>query len=199
MIWFLHGDLLSSARHALFQQSSHKFTAATTDAGNTIGAPGGRPLVSVEAFVTEIYRAYLARRDRQRPLVEGGRQLVERICCLFDLVDIDSTGTIDWEDFTDFCVYMRGGGEGNRGPGDTDGVGDMSPGRTFDNKDGDITLFTERLGYTDRSSHCHEVCPLYLPRDRKRTSDLTASTKFRAALLPLTSQRHRHATAYTVR
>lgn len=176
----LHGGALSRLRRAL------QSTPASSTRTSSIMGPTTRTRVPLEAFVTEVYRVCLDNSDlhHQRPgssTAGGGvhhqlqaRQLVERICTLFDLVDIDSTGIIDWEDFTDFCVYMRGDASGGQGQDEEEGAGGggngggggVAPsgggggggGGEDRNRDSSITRFTERLGYVDRSSHCHEVC-----------------------------------------
>lgn len=111
----------------------------------------------LEAFVTEFYRALCfgngdhGMKGRSQAKT---RQLVERVCVLFDLVDVDSAGVIDWVDFTDFCVYIRGRDSGNQGQEDGSGALASEHKRI---QDSDITRFAEKLGYIDRSSHCHEV------------------------------------------
>lgn len=114
--------------------------------------------MSLEAFVTEFYRALCfgssgdhGTKGRSQART---RQLVERVCVLFDLVDVDSAGVIDWVDFTDFCVYIRGRDSGNQGREDGPGALTSEHKRVHDS---DITRFAEKLGYIDRSSHCHEV------------------------------------------
>lgn len=144
VIWLLDGNTLSGLRRATQRSSG--------------GGLGGRARVSLEAFVTEFYRALCFGSSGDHG-VKGRsqaktRQLVERICVLFDLVDVDSAGVIDWVDFTDFCVYIRGRDSGNQGLEDDSGALTSEQKRV---QDSDITRFTEKLGYIDRSSHCHEV------------------------------------------
>lgn len=169
VIWMLHGGALSRLRRAL------QPTPASSIGTSSIIGPTTRTRVPLEAFVTEVYRECMGNSDLHQQRVgssaAGGgvhhpvqaRQLIERICTLFDLVDIDSTGIVDWEDFTDFCVYMRGdasGGQGqNEGGGAIGGAPSQGGGRGTEDKtrDSEVTRFTERLGYIDRSSRCHEV------------------------------------------
>lgn len=151
VIWLLHGDVLSKIRRALRSPTikGSKYNVATH--GQRV------PLI---AFVCEVYRACLD--NDQGPGFAGchhqARQLVESICNLFDLVDIDDTGVIDWVDFTDFCVHMRGGYqdglEDGGGADRSDGCGALA-GKS--DKDSNITHFAERLGFVDRCSHSHEV------------------------------------------
>lgn len=147
VVWLLDGDTLASLRRALRPP-----TFALKDSRK-------RARIPLEAFVAEIYRAICLRQSTDHGSIgrnqTGTRQLVERTCILFDLVDVDSVGVVDWEHFTDFCVYMRGRDSGNQGleedePGAHQGGGPSQP--------DEITRFVEKLGYTDRSSHCHEVC-----------------------------------------
>ena len=144
VVWLLDGNTLSGLRRA---------TERSSGAG-----PGGRTRVPLEAFVTELYRALCFGSSSDHG-VKGRsqaktRQLVERVCVLFDLVDVDSAGVIDWVDFTDFCVYIRGRDSGNQGQEDDSGVLTSEYKRV---QDSNITRFAEKLGYIDRSSHCHEV------------------------------------------
>ena len=148
VVWLLDGNTLASLRRALQPPT------VSTDGSRK------RARIPLEAFVAEIYRAICLRQSADHGSIERRnqtetRQLVERTCVLFDLVDVDSVGVVDWEDFTDFCVYMRGRDTGNQGleedePGAQHGGGRSQP--------DDITRFVEKLGYNDRSSHCHEVC-----------------------------------------
>ncbi|CAM9151762.1 unnamed protein product, partial [Discosporangium mesarthrocarpum] len=131
--------------------------------------------VPVDAFVREVYRACL--RDDARKGERGGwlqnpdksHQLVESICHLFDLVDIDSLGVIKWEDFTDFCTDIgRRGAQEQQGrgrvPGEEDGGG-LLDGIAGPNK---FTVFVEKLGFVDRSSHCHEIGSLRFVKELQR-------------------------------
>lgn len=143
VIWLLHGDTLSRLRRAL----QPPLTVFTT-----------RVRVPLREFVTGVYRALCLENNPERGSSGMGQfqayQLVQRICLLFDFVDIDSTGIIDWVHFTDFCVFMRGGDTGIQRLEDGDGAR-VSGGEG--DQENDITRFTEKLGYVDRSSHCHEV------------------------------------------
>lgn len=147
VLWILDGGTLAVLRRAL-----QPITATRGPHNNK------RPRITLEEFVTEFYRAVCLRHGADHGSIGRSqsetRQLVERMCILFDLVDVDSLGVVDWEHFTDFCVYMRGRDSGNQGlevgePGAATGVGE--------GQEGGITRFVEKLGYTDRSSHCHEV------------------------------------------
>lgn len=191
IIWLLNGEVLSrlyGARGLRHSRSQGDVVGDTTGNGNAQGTSpvfnarrkGRLSHLSLETFVTEIYRACLlggSDSGQQRPAalmgIRGyhgspdsqGQQFVESLCILFDLVDIDGAGVIDWMDFTDFCVYMRGGagdvaGGGHQGSeGGSDNKGACSGGGSrHDDEENDVTRFTERLGYIDRSSHCHEVC-----------------------------------------
>lgn len=166
IIWLLHGDVLSRLQRALQSRPRSAGASAAVNARQRV-----RPRVSLETFVKEVYLACLADgNDQQRGhasfagvrgclnTISQGRQFVESLCVLFDLVDIDGTGVIDWVDFTDFCVHMRGGGDhgGHQGLEDGD-KGVSSRGGRHEDEEDNITRFTQR-GYTDRSSHCHEVC-----------------------------------------
>lgn len=147
VIWLLDGTTLSGLRRA---------TQRSSGGG---GGAGGRARVPLEAFVTEFYRALCFGSGNSDHGAKGRsqartRQLVERVCVLFDLVDVDSAGVIDWVDFTDFCVYIRGRDSGNQGVQAEPGAPTSEPKRV---QDSEITRFTEKLGYIDRSSHCHEV------------------------------------------
>lgn len=149
VVWLLDGDTLASLRRALQPP-----TAVAVHGSRK------RARIPLEAFVAEIYRSICLRQGTDHgPMGRNQtetRQLVEKTCVLFDLVDVDSVGVVDWEHFTDFCVYMRGRDSGNQGleenePGEQQGGGGRS-------QPDEITRFVEKLGYTDRSSHCHEVC-----------------------------------------
>lgn len=108
---------------------------------------------SLKSFVREVYTICLDRDEGSEltPRHSRGRRLIESICRLFDLVDIDSAGVIHWVDFTDFIVHTRGAGYGA-----PSGDGDLSVGTA--DRACNISRFAEKLGFTDRSSHCHEVC-----------------------------------------
>ncbi|CAM9298583.1 unnamed protein product [Ectocarpus fasciculatus] len=145
VLWILDGGTLAVLRRALQPITATK-------------GPHKRPRITLEEFVAEFYRAVCLRHGADHGSIGRSqsetRQLVERMCILFDLVDVDSLGVVDWEHFTDFCVYMRGRDSGNQGlevdePGAATGVGE--------GQEGGITRFVEKLGYTDRSSHCHEI------------------------------------------
>lgn len=167
IVWLLHGDVLSQLQRALQSRSQGVGVDTPVNARKRV-----RRRVSLETFVKEVYLACLAGgSDQQRPCVaftgmrechstSQGRQFVEKLCVLFDLVDIDGTGVIDWTDFTDFCVHMRGGkgehGGGHQGLEDDD-KGDSSRVDRHEDEEKNYTRFTERR-YIDRSSHCHEVC-----------------------------------------
>lgn len=144
VVWLLDGDTLAGLRRAL------QPPAATS-------APRKRIRISLEGFVTEVYRAVCLRQSAEHGSMGRNqsetRQLVQRMCILFNLVDIDSVGIVDWEQFTDFCVYMRGRDSGNQG------LEDEEAGANGEGKggEGEATRFVEKLGYTDRSSHCREV------------------------------------------
>lgn len=147
VIWLLDGAMLSGLRRA---------TQRSSGGG---GGAAGRARVSLEVFVTEFYRALCFGSGSSDHGAKGRsqaktRQLIERICVLFDLVDVDSAGVIDWVDFTDFCVYIRGRDSGNQGLEEESGAPTTEQKRV---QDSEITRFTEKLGYIDRSSHCHEV------------------------------------------
>lgn len=147
VVWLLDGDTLASLRRALQPPSV------------AVDGSRKRARIPLEAFVAEIYRSICLRQSTDHGSIgmrnqTETRHLVERTCILFDLVDVDSVGFVDWEHFTDFCVYMRGRDSGNQGhkdePGAPQGGGRSQP--------DEITRFVEKLGYNDRSSHCHEVC-----------------------------------------
>lgn len=149
VVRLLDGNTLSVLRRAL------QPSAAATASGTRKGAR-----IPLEEFVAEVYRAVCLRQNTDYGSIGRNQtetlQLVEKMCVLFDLVDVDSVGVVDWENFTDFCVCMRGRDSGNQGlaegdePGAPKGGGEGRP-------DG-MTRFVEKLGYNDRSSHCHEVC-----------------------------------------
>lgn len=148
VVWLLDGDTLASLRRALQPPTAVAVTGSRK-----------RARIPLEAFVAEIYRAVCLRHGTDNGSIGRNqtetRQLVERTCILFDLVDVDSVGVVDWEHFTDFCVYMRGRDSGNQGL-EEDEPGEHQGGRP--SQSDEITRFVEKLGYTDRSSHCHEVC-----------------------------------------
>lgn len=145
VLWILDGGTLAVLRRAL-----QPITATR--------GPHKRPRITLEEFVTEFYRAVCLRQSADHgPICRSQsetRKLVERMCILFDLVDVDSLGVVDWEHFTDFCVYMRGRDSGNQGL-EVDEQGAATGAR--EGQEGGMTRFVEKLGYTDRSSHCHEV------------------------------------------
>lgn len=140
VIWLLDRDKLGALRRALQAP---------------VAAAGFRRRIPLQSFVAEVYRAVCLRQGAEhgsRNQAET-RQLVERMCILFELVDVDSVGVIEWDHFTDFCVCMRGRDSGNQGLEDEldkpKGGGRTQP--------ENLTRFIEKLGYTDRGSHCHEV------------------------------------------
>lgn len=144
VVWLLDAATLASLRRAVQP---------------TTAASRKRARIPLEMFVAEVYRAICLRQRTDHGSIGRNqtetRQLVEKTCVLFDLVDVDSVGVVDWEHFTDFCVYMRGRDSGNQGleengPGAPQGGGKSQP--------DEITRFVEKQGFTDRSSHCHEVC-----------------------------------------
>lgn len=149
VVWLLNGDTLPRLRGAL--------------RGRTTG-PGPPVRVTLDAFVAAIYSEICfgssAEHSSTIRSLHQARQLVERICILFDLVDIDSTSMIDWISFTDFCVFMRGGESTLQGT--KNASGGVGIGGGDGEHDNDITRFAEKLGYVDRSSHCHEVHFRYL-------------------------------------
>ncbi|CAM9349206.1 unnamed protein product [Choristocarpus tenellus] len=117
--------------------------------------------VAFDAFVIEVYRTciyddgHIGKKGYlQKP--EESRQLVENISCLFDLVDIDSSGKIDWVDFTDFCADV---GNNHLFPAGKSGVEDNQEGALVSTSKRSTT-FTEKRGYIDRSSHCQEILSL---------------------------------------
>lgn len=147
VVRLLDGDTLSVLRRAL------QPPAAATSGTRT------RARIPLEAFVAEVYRAVCLRQNSDHGSIGRSQtetlQLVEKMCVLFDLVDVDSVGIVDWEHFTDFCVYMRGRDSGNQGLVEGDEPG--APKGGGEGRSDGMTRFVEKLGYTDRSSHCHEV------------------------------------------
>ncbi|CAM9511695.1 unnamed protein product [Ectocarpus sp. 12 AP-2014] len=145
VLWILDGGTLAVLRRAL------QPIAATR-------GPHKRLRITLDEFVAEFYRAVCLRPSADHgPIVRSQsetRQLVEKMCILFDLVDVDSLGVVDWQHFTDFCVYMRGRDSGNQGL-EVDEQGAATGAR--EGQEGGMTRFVEKLGYTDRSSHCHEI------------------------------------------
>lgn len=146
MVWTLHGDVLARLRHTL-----KPYTSAN-------GADDPQARVSLEAFVTGVYRVlYLECSPEDRSGAVNAksllqiRHLAERMCILFDLVDVDNAGVVDWVDFTDFCVHIRGGGM----IGHRNGRG-ASHGGERDQQE-DTPRYSQNLSYTDRGSHCQEV------------------------------------------
>lgn len=146
IVWMLNGDVLARLRQTLKPSKLAD------------GADDTQARMSLESFVTGIYRVlYLECSPEDR---SGGvnakslpqiRHLAERMCILFDLVDVDNAGVVDWVDFTDFCVHIRG--EGMVGHGNGRGA---SYGGERDQQE-DIPRYSQILNYTDRGSHCHEV------------------------------------------
>lgn len=149
VVRLLDGNTLSVLRRAL------QPSAAATASGSRKGAR-----IPLEEFVAEVYRAVCLRQNTDHgPMGRSQNetlQLVEKMCVLFDLVDIDSVGVVDWENFTDFCVCMRGRDSGNQGLAEGNGPG--APKGGLGSRPDGMTRFVEKLGYNDRSSHCHEVC-----------------------------------------
>ncbi|CAM9680245.1 unnamed protein product, partial [Hapterophycus canaliculatus] len=95
VVWLLDGDTLAVLRRAL------QPPAVTSGIRKRIR-------ITLEEFVTEVYRAVCLRQSAEHGSIGRNpsetRQLVQRMCILFCLVDVDSVGTVDWEQFTDFCV-----------------------------------------------------------------------------------------------
>lgn len=151
VVWLLQGEALSRLRRVLQAPAT---------------APRTPAWISREVLVTEIYRE-VCLEDNADQRVGGSshtkaRRLIERICVLFDLVDIDNIGMVDWIDFTDLCVYIGGSGTGDHHGQEEEPRAYSGCGGGRD-QDDDVTRFAEKLGYTDRSSHCHEVRSSRLP------------------------------------
>lgn len=142
----LHGDVLARLRQTLKP-------CKVAD-----GVDDTQARMSLESFVMGIYHVlYLEYGPEDR---SGGvnvknllqiERLAERMCILFDLVDIDNAGVVEWVDFTDFCVRIRGGGMVEHG----NGRGASHGGER--NQQEDIPRYSQNLDYADRVSHCHEV------------------------------------------
>lgn len=108
--------------------------------------------LSISSFVREVYRTFIDC-DGSRSidiLAEDERDLVENICKLFDLLDVDATGVVNWVDFTDFCACAPG--RAYRNTEDKSHALVDERGREYT-----VAGFVQKPGFTARASHCHEV------------------------------------------